>query len=215
LNTILCGHPAFHNNARINFVDSGNQNAVALVRMDEKRKRPLLVVLNLDSNNPNELKVSQSDVPFKIADAIDLIEGKKVEVGKGHHEHVRTIMLKPGEVLCLAADESDYQIVKDVESEKVSPRANINQQKAQAMALEVMCWKNKSNVIGNCDYKELSATLHDNPEAFLDQTFADEHAVPVVEWQWPQDMKRKVMVPPGHIQLRIASTHRCRMTRRS
>jgi len=199
LNTILCGHPAFHNNARINFIDSGNQNGVALVRQDEEHQSPLLVVLNLDSNNPNKIKINQSDVPFEITNSIDLIEGKAVKASQGQHDHIYNIMLKPGEVLCLAADKADYQLIKDVESEKISPRANINQQKAQAMALEVMCWKNKSNVIGNFDHKELAAMLHKSPEAFLEHVFGDDHAVPVVEWQWPQDMTRKVMVPPNHI----------------
>ena len=205
LNTILCGHPAFHNNARISFIDSRNQNCVAFIRNDELKQRPLLVVINLDSSNPSDVKVNKSDVPFNLSGAVDLIKGKSLTINCT--DTGCSIKMKPGEVLCIAKDRSDLQIVDDVASEKISPRQNINQQKAQALALEVICWKNRSNVISDFDHKEMGKSLRECPEQFLDEVFGSDHEVPVVEWQWPQDMNRRVMVPPGHI-LMITAPYR-------
>ncbi|MEI6424304.1 MAG: amylo-alpha-1,6-glucosidase, partial [Lentisphaerota bacterium] len=88
--------------------------------------------------------------------------------------------------------------ISEAEGKKHEKPDKIVRQSAQAIAFEVLCRKNRSNVICDLKPKELALKLLDDPYEFVSSFYDPMEETPVVIWEWPTDMRRTLMIPPGH-----------------
>ncbi|MFZ2657612.1 MAG: amylo-alpha-1,6-glucosidase, partial [Victivallales bacterium] len=197
LNSILFCHPAFHNSARIKFLDSGNSNALAFIRSDEGNERRLLILLNISCEKVSNLSWSAADVPFECKSLLDLIS-EEYFIPTETAGDKYSLLLAPGQVLCLTSNIDELKQITNFETREFRKPGKIVRQTAQAVALDVICRKNRSNIIVDQDSQELSLEMLKDPYEFMSNLYRDDGEIPVVVWDWPSDMKRMVMVPPGH-----------------
>ena len=193
LNCILAALPAFQTEGRIKFIDSGSSDVVAFIRGMADDVKPVLVIINLNSDQSSDLRLNINDLPKSLGKLYDLITKKEIKFTNS------SLKLKPGEALCLSWDKKDITLVDKVYSEEISPRTRINEQKARAMVLDVLCWKNSSNVVNNFDCRAAGLKLLNSPDKFLEDLFSSDEAIPVVRWKYPEDLNRTVLVPPNHL----------------
>lgn len=208
LNAILLAHPAFHNHSSIRFIESGHSKALAFIRFDPEKKTPLLVLINLDCDNPSKTIWHSTSVPFQCQSLLDLITGESFTPTV--HEDVKySLVLAPGQFLCLTADAGDLKMISAVENGKPHSVDRVEFQRARANALDLMCWKNRSKIIFEEDLSQKVLEILEDPFEFCEKLFKEGNSseVPVVLWEWPRDLKREVMIPPGHIFL-ITAPHR-------
>ncbi|OGV42923.1 MAG: hypothetical protein A2X48_11050 [Lentisphaerae bacterium GWF2_49_21] len=197
MNSILFCHSAFHNFARIKFVDSGNPKAVAFIRSDSSDQKKIFILVNLDCENVSNVSWRKSEVPFESKSLLDLISEeyfKPTEVSEGRF----SLLLAPGQALCISSDIDELRQIHEFETREFRKPSKIIWQTAQAIALDVVCRKNRSNIALNQDPMELASKLLQDPYEFMCSLYEDSGEVPVAIWEWPSDMRRMVMVPPGH-----------------
>jgi len=197
LNSILFCHPGFHNFAKIKFFDSGSPNALAFIRSDENRERNLFILVNLDCEKVSNVIWKVADVPFESKSLLDLVSEEyfiPTEMAGGSH----SLLLAPGQVLCLTSNMDDLKQITNFETKEFRKPGKILRQTAQAVALDVICWKNRSNIMLEQSPLALSLQLLKEPYEFMCNLYKDDGEIPVVVWNWPSDMRRMVMVPPGH-----------------
>jgi starch synthase (maltosyl-transferring) len=208
LNSILICHPSFFNNSSLRFIDSGHPRALAFVRTDVKGEKSLLVFVNLDCNAVSKIVWEAEDVPFECKSLLDLIS-EEYFVPTSLTGRRFSLLLAPGQVLCLTANIKELAYISEAEGKKHEKPDKIVRQSAQAIAFEVLCRKNRSNVICDLKPKELALKLLDDPYEFVSSFYDPMEETPVVIWEWPTDMRRTVMIPPGH-HILVKSPYRFR-----
>lgn len=203
LNLILMKHPAFHPNANIRFIDSQTRDAVLMFRSDMYNKNHLLIAVNINCEQPVVIKWQPSNVMFETDELIDLLTGRKItplKISGG----AMCITLQPGEVMCLSGSDKYIQNTENVwVPNMTSPDENrLEYQALRAVILDVICWRDQTMRIDpSLDIVKLAYELYDNPDAFLSKIFGENGYPEVVHWNWPQDQRREVMLPPGHVML--------------
>lgn len=197
LNSILVCHPSFFNNSSIRFIDPGHPRALAFVRTDAKGDKNLLVFVNLDCKEVSKIVWKAEAVPFECRSMLDLISEEHF-VPTELTEKRYSLLLAPGQVLCLTSNLRELYYISEVEGRKHERPDKIVRQSAQAIAFEVLCRKNRSNVVVDLKPKELALKLLDDPYEFVSSFYDSMEETPVVVWEWPTDMRRMVMIPPGH-----------------
>lgn len=199
LNSILMSHPAFQTEACIRFIDSGCLDAVALIRTDANGKNSVLILINLDCKKENLLTWKTEDLPEDGKVFTDLISEAKITSKLSRTGDTATLTLKAGQVLCLSPDPVDLFRVHDNEKKKTIYPDRIEKQCAKAVVLDMLCFKNNSDVLVATDVNVMAdAILRDHVE-FIESLYCPDEEVPVVYWNWPEDLRREVMIPPGHM----------------
>ncbi len=207
LNTILIAHPAFHNGARTRTLDTGSPDVVAIERKDSAGSRPLLVLVNLNCEKHSDASWPKGEFSSESDGFVDLISEKNFTPDAG--KFTKSLKLAPGQALCLSPRTEDMKLILDAEEKELIKTDRIAEQDATAMALDLLCWRKKSCVIVEENPLEMAGRLLDDPFGFCQSLFADGPYCPVVEWKWPQDIRRTVLVPPGHVIL-IRAPHNFR-----
>jgi len=208
LNHILISHPAFYGGSSIDFVKSQNDNALTYVRTDNSGISKLLIIINLNCSNKTSVTVHFNELNnFGTSPFYDLITDKSYlpELQKSYIE----FELAPGEILCLSSKISDCKAIAAAEDRKTIRPDKIDKQRAQAMALDILCSKDGTNIVTGVDTTSMGDNLLRDPLKFCESIFSREVPAPLIHWEWPRDLYRKVMAPPQHMLI-ITAPYRFR-----
>ncbi|HRR27830.1 MAG TPA: amylo-alpha-1,6-glucosidase [Victivallales bacterium] len=198
LNSILISHPAFYNGSKIKIIDSGHQEVVAFTRSDSNSKSPLLILINLNCEKESVASWLKNETPHQKDSLIDLISEETFVFDSGNLRF--NLKLSPGQALCLSPSINDMKKIIEMEDRDIIKPDRITLQNAMAMAMDIITWQQKSHVIIDKNPHELANTLLDNPYNFCREIFKEQFCK-IVEWHWPEDIKRLVMLPPDHLIL--------------
>ncbi len=197
LSILLRSHPAFFEEVDLKFIQKGEDNVIVLLRQHIPSGKKLVIVANLDDEKSTEAKWEfQADMaggPW-----IDLLTERKIEVITGPEDH--TYKLSPGEVLCLTVDEKDLNLLRQPENLAFLPE-RLLLQKLKAKAMEVFCFYHGTKDISGHDLTKATEQLTESPVEFCRSFNPDNHEHRIIFWQWPRDLKREVILPPGHFLL--------------
>ncbi|MBO7146638.1 MAG: glycogen debranching enzyme N-terminal domain-containing protein [Lentisphaeria bacterium] len=201
LNRILALLPCFHNGSEIHVIDSHCPDAVMLGRTDHSGTSKVIIAVNLNTEHHAQIRWNSYSAPMDAGEMYDLISGKKIylaEMSAGE----RSLLLAGGEVLCLT---SDRNVLEQIETcitaaeQCVSP--HLATQSARALVARILAVKNDSVVAENEDLDLLAEQLRGSPEQFFHSLYGEKNAAPFTIWNYPEDLHRQVMIPPGHFLL--------------
>ncbi len=192
LNHILLRHPCFQRVGDVKFLRAGSGNFLAFERREEGGDGALLVLVNLDCQREQYLVWREGSVKCNTP-LYDLLSGERFSPsreGKG----IYGARLSPGEVRCLSPFKEDLDVVRREGGEDASFI-----QRARAMLLRTFEFlKGTSNVAFDLDIETRS--FLEDPLSFLRHRWGV-RGVQVVVWKWPEDVKREVVLPQGHLLL--------------
>ncbi len=193
LSHILKYHPCFQGVGNIRFLTQGQGEYLVFEREDDRGEHPILVLVNLDCERScvvmwREGVISSSDTLY------DLLTGEEFSITK--EGEICSAHLSPGEVRCLALSLEYLGYGKG----KDSCLRDIGYlQVARAILLKIFEFiKGTSNVAFDLEIE--ARYLLEDPLSFLNQRWR-KRGVEVVVWNWPEDIKRDVMLPTSHILL--------------
>ena len=210
INNILISHAAFYEGATIEFIKNKNDNVLTLIRTDNSGKDKLLIIINLDCKKSTSITVNFNELTnFGTYPFYDLITEKSYlpKLGNNYIE----FELAPGELFCLSAKVMDLKILSETEEKNIVRPDKIDKQRAQAMALDIVCSKDKTNIVTGLDTENMARDLLGNPFAFCESVYSKKYPVPLIHWMWPRDLYRKILIPPNHIVI-VTAPHRFRAT---
>jgi predicted glycogen debranching enzyme len=202
LNTILAELPCFHNGSVPAFIDSHADNCLLLGRTDADGGSAVLIAINLDARRSATVSWNIYSAPFDANTVHDLISGKVFELTRGPGGE-RSLLLPGGAAVCLTPDRKLVNLVEEAEERSLLyPKKLVMQEAAAAAARAIVC-KNGSILADDDlpDLNQLAEKLLESPEDFLRDLYGKDLPTPVVVWRMPQDIRRRVMVPPGHYLL--------------
>lgn len=210
LNSILQTHPAFFNNSRIEFIETKgtskeiDRETLGLIRHSNDGGKKLFILINLNCTEDTMIIFDESNSSDNLT---DLISEKSLKPVKAGNTKV-SLILEPGQILCLSSDLSDLHAIAEHDDVNVLSLDRIAEQSAMAMALDIITWKRRSNILLSIDPHEFSKKLLSDPEEFCsflgtcsieDRECSEPFApLPFIHWNCESDLKRDVMIPPGH-----------------
>lgn len=195
LAAILKTHATFLDRARIDTIQQGEGNTVVLLRHHRPSGKKLLVVANLDDRQPAAAAWGRNKTDISRDVLVDLITGKEVSTGSG------SVALEPGQVLCLSPNPLDLEAVEALIENNGVIFSPIHGRGLRAKALEIYSRCMGFGHLGEFDPGEAARLLAEDPVAFCRKMNPDGTEPRVVEWRWPRDMHREVMIPPGYCLL--------------
>ncbi len=199
LNTILAVHPAFYGQAKLQLLQEGEGNFIVLSRYQPANGSFLLILVNL---NLEQETIASWYCPAAISakpEFMDLLSGRKITVTE--HDHNQSLKLKPGQVLCLAADPDDLELVNQALTKPFIPAKLQEIQARQAKALEIHCHYHGSDRLTTFNLSEAGLQLRDDPETYCRKCNPHSEESRVITWHWLVDNQREVMIPPDHFLL--------------
>jgi len=186
IHAIMEIHPSFHAGGTVEIITGAYHNSTAILRQDTSGEHPLLILANLNHEEPGKVTWQTARCPFGKKTVTNLLTGHPVRLGQTTHH------LQPGEVLCLT-DHPDWlkQVDQTLETPYQIPAVSAAQC-IRAKALDLYC--------------HFAAFDQFDPDRFMQdpKQLCNELAggTPVVtSWQWPRDTHRTVMLPPNHFLL--------------
>jgi starch synthase (maltosyl-transferring) len=192
ISALLKTHPAFGPDTHLELVGRGEGNFIALFRRHRPSGRWALVLGNLDWQHPVTASWDADILHWQAAGPTDLLSGAGMTVETAGRR--QRLALLPGQVLCLvnAAGETDR-----LQWSTSVPEA-LHRQRLRSKTLEVLA---ACGAPVPADLSTAAAALAENPEAFCRGLNCDSDESRVIAWDHPADLKRQVMVPPGHFLL--------------
>ncbi|MDD4102286.1 MAG: amylo-alpha-1,6-glucosidase, partial [Kiritimatiellae bacterium] len=194
LNTLLGVHSAFGPGTQLSMLQQNAGPTLAILREDPQGNK-LLVLVNLDCGHNQT--VFWDVQRFGEAEAWDLVTGEALGRVAG------TFNLRPGCVCCLTTSHDDLARVQTLlEGAAEEPEA-LSRRRRDLMALRVRQTlaprtKNERFLLSD-DPAVLGSAMTRDPVAFC---ASDDESMPAcTQWLWPQDMRRLVAVPEGHVLL--------------
>jgi len=205
LNALLKSHPAFHDRTELKLARQGEGNFIALLRHHLPSGKKLLIVANLDDQKQTLSSWDSQQTGIDGNPLLDLLTGSEVmlDVSRGQSKY----LLDPGQVLCLTADWDDINFLDPGSKEQFSVPERIERQCLRAKALEVFESHSGTRDMGEFDADQAARMLAQDPVAYCQKMNTPDPEPLVITWRWPRDLKREVMVPPGHLLLVRADTH--------
>ena len=198
LNALLRTHPAFFPDTDQRLVQTGEGNHLVLLRRHRTDDRTLLVVVNLDDGQP--VRARWPADAMGQTELFDLLGDEPVTAGRESADRLG-IDLAPGQVRCLTARIEDAaDLVQALESPAGLPRRVLDQ-RLRAKALAVWSHFHGTADLGDFDAAAAARALAADPAEFCRKTAPAGAPPMVVTWRWPADLRREVMVPPGHFLL--------------
>jgi predicted glycogen debranching enzyme len=193
LSRLLKTHPAFGHPVRLEFAGQGPGNFLAMVRRHEPSGQALLIVANLNHDQPQRIGWQRNRWGVDQFTAVDLLTGEIVELAGDPTTGV--LELAPLQIRCLAAPVDN--VATDTDRTDDIPPAAVHQ-RLRAKALEI------AGIYGDIylpDPDTAAAELAADPEAFCRRCNPHSEESRVVEWSDPVDVNRHVMVPPSFFLL--------------
>lgn len=205
INGILKYHPAFHDRVQLKMIQCGMGNYVVMLRHHVPTGKWLLVAANLDDDKDALVCWDDTVGPHWEGNALtDLLGGEKVALDRS--EGRCKVLLSPGRVLCLTADNDDVELIPSAMNQAFAPPERIRRQRACAKALDVWRFYHGVGDLGSAEPYEMASQLSKDAVAFCAEMNPDGGESRVIQWRWPKDVRRQVMVPPGHFLLLTAET---------
>jgi predicted glycogen debranching enzyme len=196
LNTLLKVHPAFYGETELKMVQEEDGNYIVLLRRHMSTGKTLLVIVNLDEQYPSLASWNPSLTKMIGPDFIDLLSNARVSVSKSDGLH--RYRLSPGQVLCLTGDEKDLELLQEWPDQPFRLPRKIENQRLRAKVFEVFKYYHGTRDLGDIDTERAAQKLKADPVAFCKDLNPFSLETRVVTWRWPRDLRREVMIPPGH-----------------
>ncbi len=194
LNRLLATHPAFADNVIPRMVQFGAGNVLAIAR--EADNANLLALVNLDSASPQEVRWPAHDW-MGSTQWRDILADNRI-VAPRRDSDAFVIRLDPGEALCLVPSPAQFKL--ETSRAFHEPKALI-MRRARLMALRAQAaLAGDLQAIRDLDAAATSRFLS-NPYAFCSEMLATRALPPIVEWRYPQDLRRTVPLPHGQLLL--------------
>ena len=208
---LLRRHPAFHDRAEVSLVQAGGGNQIVLLRRHRPSGKQLLIAVNLDPDRETTAGWADSAIGGSQATFCDLLTGRPVTVER--HEGRVTCGLRPAEVLCLSPDPADLDLLADAGDSLASVPPRVEQQRLRAKALRLIEFCGGTRDLADVDADAAAQRLVSDPEDFCARLNPAGTDSRVVTWNWPRDLRREVMIPPGHVlMIRSADPFHARLS---
>lgn len=205
INAILKHHPAFHDRVDLKIIQCGVGNYVVMLRRHRPTGKWLLVTANLNEDKEAVVCWDDRAAPHLEGNVLtDLLSGERVTLDRAEGRF--GVLLLPGRVLCLTADPGDAALLRTLPDRTHSPPERIKHQQLRAKALDVWRYYHGLGDLESADLDEMASRLSKDPVGFCAEMNPQGEETRVVQWRWPRDLKRRVMVPPGHFLLVAADT---------
>ena len=199
LNQLLKTLPVFHGPTETRMIQENGGNHIVLLRRHLPTGESLLVVVNLDDENQTTAVWNPAAAGVAGTYFWDLLDqtGVTVSESNGRHE----CPLEPGQVLCLTQDANHRELLRQLSLEPFQRPPRVELQCLRAKAFEVAAFYDVTRPMGDADPDSLARRLKKDPAAFCQSANSISNESRVVSWQWPRDLRRQVMLPPGHFLL--------------
>ena len=171
-------------------------NHVVLLRRHIPTDKKLLVVVNLDDENQTLASWNPAAAGMNGPDFIDLLSDAAVSVSPSDNQY--RYLLDPGQVLCLSEDKNDLQYVQKSSDQPFRVPRQIENQRLRAKAFEVLAFYHGTRDLETAGTDQLTQRLKEDPVAFCKDVNPFSRETRVITWQWPRDLRREVMIPPGY-----------------
>ena len=195
LSLLLKLHPAFHDRAEVSLAQNGGGNQIVILRRHRPSGKQLLVPINLDPDQATTASWAQAETGLPQTSYCDLLTGRPVTVE--NRGGVFACALQPGQVLCLSPDPADLDLLGDPADSQAAVPPRVELQRLRAKALQIAACFGDSQDLADFDADAAARELHAAPEAYCAGLNRAGAASRVVAWQWPRDLRREVMIPPG------------------
>jgi predicted glycogen debranching enzyme len=199
LATLLRLHSAFHDRTEVRLIEQGDGNQLVILRHHLPTGKRLLVLVNLDPDRPVQAAWNPEAAGLRQLMYTDLLTQTPVEVQESNR--LLNCPLAPGQVRCLSPDPADLELLQTAPADSFAVPPHIEHQRLRSKALQVFTYYRNTKDIGDFDPDRAAAELKRDPLAFCAQLNFRGPESRVVTWQWPRDLRREVMVPPGHFLL--------------
>jgi len=193
LSRLLKTHPAFGAGVALRLIAQGEGNFVALARHHEPSGRGVLVLVNLDTDQSVNTAWDARHIDFLQAPVVDLISGQTVPSRLG--KRIGHLVLAPGQAVCLANADDPWRTEAPQDVGATPPQ--VIRQRLRAKALALAAEFQSARVLDDPDQAALA--LQADPETFCRRLNPSGDAAHVIFWDFPQDVRRQVMVPPGFL----------------
>ncbi|MBN1557697.1 MAG: glycogen debranching enzyme N-terminal domain-containing protein [Lentisphaerae bacterium] len=198
LNRILETHPCFHAGAELRLLPGGRHNVAVLLREQPRTGQAVLAAVNLDDARAAELAWPRQAFGAEADLLYDLVAGRSLKPERRGEEAV--CALAAGEAVCLTADAREREALAGPAAFTAGPPARATAQRLRAKALEVLTHWRGPGGLADMNVEAEAAALRAGPAAFCERA-AGGGAPAVTRWQWPEDTRRVVPVPAGHVLL--------------
>ena len=196
LNQLLKTLPVFHGPTQSKMIQENGSNHIVLLRRHIPTERSLLVVVNLDDENPTLAAWNPSAAGSTGLHYIDLISENDLRISESNGRH--TCLLEPGQVLCLTQDEGDREFVGQLPEEAFWMPPQVEIQRLRAKAFEVVSFYHGPGDLAGESPDTIAKHLKENPHSFCQTINPMSSETRVVTWHWPRDLRRQVMLVPGY-----------------
>lgn len=206
LTAVLKTHPAFGPTVELTFAGRGEGNFIALSRRDRAIGRTVLVLANLDCEHTTTARWDAEEVPFASGRAFDLISSLEMSPLR-IDARTSALDLPPGQVCCLTEPDDPWLNLPLPDHGDIPPQAV--RARLHAKVLQAVAASGRGFFL---DPDEAVGVLRSDPVLFCRRL--NENASPrVVRWNFPSDLRRHVLIPPGHFTLvRADAPFRIRIT---
>jgi predicted glycogen debranching enzyme len=199
LSDLLKGHPAFYEDAVFSMHQKNDGNFLVLKRQHPGSEKNLLIIVNLDSENRTTATWDPVSTGLNSTAFYDLLSGEEISVTESNG--LNTLLLEPGQALCLSACAADLEQVQNFPKQPFLLPERIEQQRLYAKTLEVVSYHQGIKHLENLDLEQAAEQLKKNPSDFCSRQSPHDRPPWIIEWHWPQDLRREVMIPPDHFLL--------------
>jgi predicted glycogen debranching enzyme len=200
LTHLLRFHPCFGSGVDLSLISRGEGNFIVLLRRRRVDGMGVLVVANLDWQQPVTAGWDPKGTTWPPEKSKNLLDGRSLKIQTATDRHF--LALSPGQVLCLTHAE-DTSTAPNAPTGML-PRAVV-QQELQAKAQEVLI--HYDDKWGGQDPVQAAEDLASDPGAFCSRCNPHTREPRVIVWEHPRDLRRRVMVPPEHFLLVRAAHH--------
>jgi starch synthase (maltosyl-transferring) len=195
---LLKHHPCFHDRTRLQLIQADGGNVAVLLRHHGPTDQRLLVVANLDDQTPATARwPSDADGPAT-TEFTDLLTDRAIILTT--RDDVTHCDLLAGEVLCLAPSEAPFQWPEASDRHVAAVVPHVEHQRRRATVLDLATYWNGDRC-DHLDIDTLADLLAKDPLDLCRRLQPPTSEPGVTHWQWPHDLSRQVMLPPGHVLL--------------
>ncbi len=199
LNLILKHHPCFFAHTRLSLIQQNTSECLVLLRHQPDPDRKLLVLVNLDCENPCEAAWQKNDAGLEPTLFHDLITGTAVQTETIGDR--RILRLSPGEVLALTPDPRDLDLLARHLGDESRAPERVHTQKLMARVLSMYTTVNGFGSVDGMDIHAMAREFGRDPAAFIRSLNRESQESRVVEFCLERDVKRRLMIPPGFFLL--------------
>ena len=197
LNDILKTHPAFHGDTELQMIQRGDGNHICLLRRHIPTEKKLLIVVNLDAENQTTARWDSGAADLNGSHFIDLLSETPLVVSKS--EGLHSVLLEPGQVLCLTQDKNESNFGQKLPAQPCGLPRRTEVQRLHAKVLQIFTFYHGTGDLADFDIEHAAKQLKNDPLTLCRSLNRDSREPRVITWNWPQDLRREVMLPPAHL----------------